>query len=76
MLELSWQDWACVFVGAFVSYHVLNWLTTMPPKKFTVPVPEGNDDIYIIVLLRHNTLLAANPRWKGKVLENATIRVR
>ncbi|RCH86189.1 Meiotic Sister-Chromatid recombination aldehyde dehydrogenase [Rhizopus azygosporus] len=57
MLELSWQDWACVFVGAFVSYHVLNWLTTMPPKKFTVPVPE-----------------AANPRWKGKVLENATIR--
>lgn len=56
-LELSWQQWATIYLGAFFGYFALNWFSTISPKKFKVTVPE-----------------AANPRWKGKILENPTIR--
>ncbi|KAG1137548.1 hypothetical protein G6F37_011155 [Rhizopus arrhizus] len=56
-LELSWQQWASIYLGAFFGYFALNWFSTISPKKFKVTVPE-----------------AANPRWKGKILENPTIR--
>ncbi|KAG1491329.1 hypothetical protein G6F47_011132 [Rhizopus delemar] len=56
-LELSWQQWASIYLGAFFGYFALNWFSTISPKKFKVTVPE-----------------TANPRWKGKILENPTIR--
>lgn len=77
-LELSWQQWATIYLGAFFGYFALNWFSTISPKKFKVTVPEGEMITWVCIFILSNLfnfMLAANPRWKGKILENPTIRV-
>lgn len=45
LTDMSMSQWAALGVGALVSWFIFNWISNPSPKKFTVPVPEGNSDV-------------------------------